>query len=75
MQKLNLLVIGKRQIRVNPTETKTEIDNKHEALAAIIILAKNNTRETFKKRLKSVKEAYVQRRKEEEEKKSKEKIA
>ena len=51
--------VGEQKIRVNPLETKEVAENKHEAIAAIIILAKNSGRETFKERLKSVKEAYV----------------
>ena len=54
-------------------ETKEEIGNKHEALAAIIILTKNCGSEMFKERLKSVKEAYVQNQREIEEAKVKEK--
>ena len=73
LEQLDLLKIGERKIRVNPIETKVEIGNKHEALAAIIILAKNSRRETFKERLKSVKEAYVQKQRTIEEAETKKK--
>ena len=73
MSKQNLLKIGERRIRVDPLETIEKIENKHEALAAIIILAKNSGKETFKENLKSVKEAYVQKQREIEEAKIKEK--
>ena len=61
MEKLDLLRIKEQKIYVNPEGTKDKIENNHEALAAIIILAKNHGRETFKNKLKSVKEAYVQK--------------
>ena len=71
LERLNLLKVGNQKIYVDPKEVKEKIENNHEALAAIIILAKNNGRETFKERLKSVKEAYVQKQIEEEDQKNK----
>ena len=56
-----MLKIGKQNIYVDPKEIKSKIDSNQEALVAMILLAKNYGRETFKERLKSVKEAYVQR--------------
>ena len=59
--KLDLLKVGGRKVRVDPDQEKDKIETKQEALAAIIILAKNCGPNVLKSKLKSVKEAYVQK--------------